>query len=337
MTRPKDRDEFRRRMAEAFAGVLEEKGLEWKKGWNGAAAAPKNGVTKACYRGSNAFWLSLTAMSRGYRDPRWVTMVQIRDAAGKYHPGEKWSLKPGTEASWVEYWYPWDRKGERALTWEEYRAALAAGRREDEFRMSTRYTAVFNADRVEGMREADAVPGDGGIGMDDMVRRLSDGMGVPVYLDGGDEAWYSPSQDAVHLPMPRTFQSEYAFNAAALHELAHATGHPARLDRPMSAAFGTEMYAYEELVAEMCACFTGFGLEAERDARHLQNHRAYVQSWIRGVRERPEALVRAIRDARGAADYLEWKAGIITEREYREAAKRSFETRPRDRERDACR
>ena len=53
-----------------------------------------------------------------------------------------------------------------------------------------------------------------------------------ILTDGGDRAYYSPSQDKIHLPTPESFQNEYAFNATALHEEAHAFGHPTRLNRP---------------------------------------------------------------------------------------------------------
>ena len=116
MGRPKDRNEYRREMAEAFARVLEEKGLAWRKEWKGTGpSAPRNGVTEACYRGSNAFWLGLVSLMRGCGDPRWVTMVQIMDRDGRYHPKERWHLKAGSKAAWVEYWYPYDRRERKAL------------------------------------------------------------------------------------------------------------------------------------------------------------------------------------------------------------------------------
>ena len=80
MSKPKNKDEYRKEMAEAFAHVLEEKGLSWKKEWRGTGGgAPHNAITKANYRGSNAFWLRLVSAIKGYQDPRWVTMVQIMD------------------------------------------------------------------------------------------------------------------------------------------------------------------------------------------------------------------------------------------------------------------
>lgn len=116
MSRPKNKDEFRRELAESFAAVLEEKGLEWKKEWQGNPVIPQNGITKNHYKGCNAFSLMLTSMAKGYSDPRWVTMVQIMDENKKYHPNEKWHLKKGSKATYVEYWYPYDTKQEKALT-----------------------------------------------------------------------------------------------------------------------------------------------------------------------------------------------------------------------------
>ena len=337
MSRPKNKEEYRQEMANAFAGVLEEKGLLWRKEWAGVGgSAPQNGITKACYRGSNAFWLSLVSMMKGYTDPRWVTMIQIMDKDSKYHPKEKWHLKSGSKATYVEYWYPFDLKEKKALTWDQYKQEIQNGRRGEEFILSTRYTAVFNACDIEGMPEIKA-PQNDGIRMDEMVRKLSKNMGVPILLDGGDQAYYSPHQDKIHLPTPESFENEYAFNAAALHELSHSTGHPIRLNRPQTGMFGTAQYAYEELVAEMCSCFMGFGLQAEADSRHIENHKAYVQSWIRSIREKPENLIRAIKDAQGAANYMDWKAGMITEKEYETIRDKTFEIKIRDRDRSDSR
>ena len=334
MSRPKNREEYRNEMAEAFTHVLEEKGLDWKKEWSGKGGnAPQNGITKACYRGSNAFWLSLVSMMKGYDDPRWVTMVQIMDNKGTYHPKEQWHLKAGSKATYVEYWYPWDIKNKQALTWDQYKLELKNGRKEDEFRLSTRYTAVFNARDVEGMPEIPAVENHN-ISADEIITRLSDDMGVEILTDGGNQAYYSPSQDKIHLPTPSSFHSEYAFNATALHELSHSTGHPSRLNRNQSGFFGTPEYAYEELVAEMCSCFMGADLQTEATPEHIENHKAYVQSWIQSIRETPETLVKAIKEAQEAANYLDWKAGIIDDKEYQKAAGSVMEIKIKEKERE---
>lgn len=316
MSRPKDKNEFRAEIAEVFIHVLEEKGLEWKKEWRGlGGTAPQNGITKANYRGCNAFWLSLVAMMKDYSDPRWVTMLQIMDKDGKYHPKQKWHLKKGSKATYVEYWYPYDLAEQKALTWDQYKACLKDGRDEKEFKLSTRYTAVFNACDVEGMPEQTIIINPN-VSQDELITKLSESMGVEIVPDGGDQAYYSPSQDKIHLPTPESFISEYAYNSTALHELSHSTGHPSRLNRPQGAFFGTNQYAYEELVAEMCSCFMSAELQTEMSAAHIDNHKAYVQSWIQAISEKPDTLVRAIKDAQDAANYMDYQAGLITEKEY---------------------
>jgi len=311
MERPKNRDEFRRELAEAFAGILSEKGLEWKKEWRGTGGgAPHNAITGANYRGYNAFWLSLIAMNKGYNDPRWVTMLQIMDNGNKYHPNEKWHLKKGSKATYVEYWMPVDNSTKKAITWEKYHEEINKnGRPESDFGLTSRYTAVFNAAEVEGMPELkkENEITDSSIQQDELIYILSEQMNVPIYLDGGDSAYYSPLKDEIHLPTPESFASEYAFNSTALHELAHSTGHPSRLDRNIISLFGTPDYAYEELVAEMCSCFMSVDLKAEMTPEHIENHKAYVQNWIQMVRDKPETLMKAIKDAENAAGYMELK------------------------------
>lgn len=334
MARPKDKDEYRAELADAFAHVLEERGLEWRKEWTGSGGgAPHNGITKACYRGTNAFWLSLVSMLKGYSDPRWVTMVQIMDNGGKYHPKQKWHLKAGSKATYVEYWYPYDTKNKKALTWEQYKDELASGRKDTEFTLSTKYTAVFNASEVEGMPEIQ-MPETPDISQDELIGRLCAGMGVQIFLDGGDRAYYSPSQDDIHLPTPESFTSEYAFNATALHELSHSTGHSSRLNRDMAGFFGSSEYAYEELVAEMCSCFMGVNLSTEATPDHINNHKAYVQSWIQAIRDKPETLVKAIKDAQAAASFMDWKAGLITDMEYAKCAGSAMEVKQKSRDRE---
>ena len=40
---------------------------------------------------------------------------------------------------------------------------------------------------------------------DELIDKLSAGMGVEILTDGGDRAYYSPSQDKIHLPTPGSF------------------------------------------------------------------------------------------------------------------------------------
>ncbi len=82
----------------------------------------------------------------------------------------------------------------------------------------------------------------------------------------------------------------------------------------------------------------GFDLQAQASSSHIDNHKAYVQSWIQAIREKPETLIKAIKDAQSAASYMDWKAGLISEKEYEAEKAHSFEVKVRDvRSRDEAR
>jgi putative DNA primase/helicase len=55
--------------------------------------------------------------------------------------------------------------------------------------------------------------------------------GANIAHDQADRAFYSRSQDAIHLPPKDAFKDAAGYYGTALHELAHWTGHPSRLDR----------------------------------------------------------------------------------------------------------
>ena len=48
----------------------------------------------------------------------------------------------------------------------------------------------------------------------------------------------------------------------------------------------------------------------------FENNEAYLQSWIEAIHDKPDALIRAVKEATRATDYMEYKAGITPESEY---------------------
>lgn len=304
MARPESRDQYRQTVTEAFLRALEEDGLGWKKMWESGAEAPLNGVTGRAYSGINRFWLSMTAAANGWNDPRWVTMTQIMDRQNRYHKGRTWHLQKGSKATYVEYWYRYDCASGRTVTWQEYSNMLSNGRDPDEFRLVPRYTAVFNACQIEGIDPYER-PQLTEAWQDELIDDIAAGMGVSITYDGGDSAFYSPETDSIHLPEKERFVSEEALNAVTLHELAHATGHPGRLARVMRGDIDRDNYAYEELVAEIASAFVSYSLAAEMSGEMMDSHKAYVKAWIAVLREQPDTLMRAVRDAQKAADLME--------------------------------
>lgn len=308
--------EYRKELAEMFARILEEKELDWKKEWKGLSNVPVNAVKEYKYKGINAFSLMLTMVERGYTDPRFATYNQIKEMGCKLHDAKGKGVR-------VEYWFPFDREEGRTLTWEEF-YRVCKGKPDERYILRAKYSTVFNAAHIEGLPER-KLEMRNDISVDELIAKLSENMGVEILHDGGDRAFYRPKEDKIHLPVPEVFSSDYAYNSTALHELAHSTGAPHRLNRNFGGAFGTESYAYEELIAEITSCFMSANLNMEQDIIHLDNHKAYIQSWIQSIKEKPESLVKAIAEAEKTAAYMEYKAELIPEYEYQKTVGSTME------------
>ncbi|MPN57238.1 hypothetical protein SDC9_204932 [bioreactor metagenome] len=63
----------------------------------------------------------------------------------------------------------------------------------------------------------------------------------------------------------------------------------------------------------------------EQDGNYVDNHKAYVQSWIQAIKEKPDTLIKAIREAEKTANYLEYNADLMNEKEYQETLNNSIE------------
>jgi antirestriction protein ArdC len=125
-----------------------------------------------------------------------------------------------------------------------------------------------------------------------------------ILHDQPDRAFNNRMIDTIHLPPRAAFDSAANYFGMALHETAHWTGAPQRLNRETlnsSHGFGDTEYAKEELRAELASVF----LMAERGIPHNpDSNAAYVGSWLASLRDDKNEIFRAARDAHRAADLL---------------------------------
>ena len=91
------------------------------------------------------------------------------------------------------------------------------------------------------------------------------------------------------------------------HELTHWTGAAKRLDR-FSRFNDRTAYAFEELVAEIgnCMLCAQLGLEPEFD-----QSAAYVEGWLKALKEDNRAIFRAASEAQKAVDYIMARAAQV--------------------------
>lgn len=122
-----------------------------------------------------------------------------------------------------------------------------------------------------------------------------------------DRAYYSPYEDKVVVPNVTQFADIAEYYSTLFHELGHSTGHSTRLNRftgtAANAAFGSEEYSREELVAEITAASMLSYLSLE-SGNSFRNSAAYVKSWSEHIKEDPMMFITAAARADKAIDLL---------------------------------
>jgi antirestriction protein ArdC len=257
--------------------------VPWVKPWNGNSGVglPRNYVSNRPYSGINVLLVWLSALEHGFTDTRWLTANQIIELGGSF-------------------------KGEtatRILFAKSY--TRAAGTADEETFFLHKAYNVFNGSQVSGIvLEAEESPPPFEARLEHAEAFIA-AQGVPI-THGGDRAFYSPAKDAINLPFPGSFTKPQDYYAVALHELAHASGHPRRLNRPKGAK-GSPEYATEELVAELTAAF----LCAELGIPAALHHTSYIGTWVELLEADPKAIFSASREASRAAEFLSAQARSV--------------------------
>jgi antirestriction protein ArdC len=138
----------------------------------------------------------------------------------------------------------------------------------------------------------------------DSGARIEHGASIAsIWFDATDEyrAFYDRGEDYIQMPGKERFKEPGLYYAVALHELSHWSGHPTRLNRDMTGRFGSAAYAREELRAEISSMYIsaeiGIPVYPSRVA-------AYAQSWLKAIKDDPNAVFQACSDATKMAEYV---------------------------------
>ena len=291
----------------AFAGKLKEQIAQgvapWQKPWKpGERRLPENVQSGRSYRGGNSVYLSVTQTAKGYSDNRWATYKQIKDMGGQVRKGEK--------ATHVLF-YKFDDEREKTQAGAPDTPATSPevkAERDSARPPMVRCYAVFNVEQADGLtleRKGEGRENEPEWKAHQTAERVIQESGIHVAHVRGDRAYYNLQTDKVTLPEREQFASANGYYQTALHELGHATGHPARMDRDTLRAgagkFGSVEYAREELRAEMSAMMTGERVGVGHDPGRGA---AYVEGWLKALDQDPKEMYKAAADAQKISDYL---------------------------------
>lgn len=290
----------REELVKMYIESLEQGEIPWHKTWK--LRTPCNIVSNKNYRGINNLMLTYIAYKRGYNDNRWCTFEQMRK--------NKWKFKGEAKGQgvWVEYWTQYNVKEKKIYSFPAYEKVIKnEPERKDEFRIIDRCTVVFNCDLMEGVPKQKEIIEYNDANLSKTIDNIITNMDV-AYIEKDSDPYYSILDDMVVIPHKKTFDNEYSYYATQLHELSHATGHESRLNRDMKNKFGTEEYAKEELRAEISSSFLIQKYGLEYDKKHLEEHKAYIQNWIKIIKDKSSELLKAISDADKIVAYLDDKS-----------------------------
>lgn len=298
---------MREEMVREFIKCLSEETIPWHMAWS--TDRPVNAVTNTRYRGINKMWLSFIQKMEGWEDPRWCTFKQASNKG--------WKIIKGSKGTPVEFWSLYDTQKKKKISYAEARELeenLTPEEYDKRIRLVSRVYSVFNAEQIDGISKYEAKKYDLDTERIMHIRdNLINNMNVG-YSEEGDKAFYNPKHDRIVIPEMDRFETEYDYMATLFHEAGHATGHESRFNRQIANMFGSPEYAKEELRAEISSAFTAqaVGITYEQNS-HMENHKAYIQSWISALKNNPNELFLAIKDAEKISDYLIEKAEVEKE------------------------
>jgi len=266
------------RITERIVNLLSQGTVPWHKPWSVKTGLPRNLVTQKPYRGINVFLL----MALNYESPHWLTLRQANLLGGQIKPGEK--------SCPVVFWKPMKVKDRESG--------------EDRKIPFLRLYHVFNVSQCQGLKNVPKT--DDSAFVQTMPAEIVAKMPQPpVIKHGMNAAYYSPANDLIGMPNHERFDAEDNYHATLFHELVHSTGHEKRLKRAGIVernGHGSDPYGKEELIAEMGSAFLcGYAGIVDRT---INSSAAYLEGWLKQLKEDKTLIVHAAAQAQKATDFI---------------------------------
>ena len=261
--------------------------IPWRQPWVGGSAMAISYTSRKAYSALNQLLLG--------KPGEWLTWKQVYDRGGK--------VKKGAKARFCVF-YQWvDKKVENEETHEieDYSFPILKWYKvfhiDDTEGIESKIETVEPDNTIQPIEKAEAVI-NGYLSREDSLKFINDRE--------SSQAYYSPSADEVVVPMITQYEIPEEYYSTTFHELTHSTMHEKRCNRREEnkvAAFGSKDYSREELVAEIGSAMlcNRIGIECEKA---FKNSVAYIQSWLKALKNDQKMIVWASGRAEKAAKYI---------------------------------
>ena len=271
----KMKQEYKEKITNHIIASLEQGNIPWISPFE-KQIIPMNYLTKRTYQGINLLLLWVSAMQSGFTGNYWVGFRQACTLGGRVKKGEKGvpiivccpsKIKSDNDEEILTHYYKTDY--------------------------------VFNLySQVEGIDFDTATQCYASI---EELDTLIDNIGANIRHQG-ERAYYDFGKDFINMPFHSKFKTKESYYQTLAHELIHYTMKENRCNRKLDCDSDSDnSRALEELTAEIGSAFllAEFGIKAD-----LQNTTAYVQSWIKALKDDVNFIFKASRHASEAVIYL---------------------------------
>ena len=276
--------------------ALEQGVIVWQQPWAGGNASGFISHTNGnAYSQLNSWLIALDGGEPG----EYLTLQQAHKEGGKIKKGAKSKMVVFFKRN-VSYEKQKNDEG------EEIEVAILKG-------FTLRYYSVFHINDCEGIKprytatdksQSTLTPIESAEAVVNSYDEREKSLTIQRDKESA-EAYFSFAKDLVVVPQLGQYKDVNEYYSTLFHELAHSTGVKSRCDRGLekNAAFGSENYSAEELVAEISSamCIHRLSLNAEKA---FKNSVAYIKGWSQYLKSDPKAIVFAASKAEKAVSYI---------------------------------
>ena len=267
-------------ISEIIINQMKDGASQWEMPWHKGIPEAWNPITGKFYGGNNFLLLWNESVKNNYPNNHWATFRQWqrRRSGVRVRNGEKATLimfaipraafvrQQGKDIEQLNLEFVNKDEKERAIE-----------------NFYFRYFWVFNASQVDGYNADQPSLFHNNIDDLDRVKLFISRTGAEVKT-GGNRAFYSIKKDFIQMPEMARFKStrettkQLNYFSTLLHEIVHWTGHKDRCKRKFGWKFGDNLYAFEELVAELGSAILTTQFNTQPVPRN--DHAIYLNSWL---------------------------------------------------------